>query len=246
MNYSYITDLGKVRSHNEDNVIIVKNKMNEILLCVCDGMGGHRAGEVASSIAINHVSDRFKNTSSVGSKEDAIAFIKEIVSEANVLIYKYTNEHEESMGMGTTIVLSIITPYFLLFGNIGDSSGYVIKNKRLQKITTDHTLVNLLVKSGELTLEEAKLHPRKNVLLKALGATSTVEMDVFDVERDVDGIFLCSDGLTNMLDDEQILKVLIDTELSVEDRLKKLIIKSNNRGGTDNISCAYLEMDGAK
>ena len=246
MNYSYITDPGKVRSHNEDNVIIVNNKMNEILLCVCDGMGGHRAGEVASSIAINHVSDRFKNTSSVGSKEDAIAFIKEIVSEANVLIYKYTNEHEESMGMGTTIVLSIITPYFLLFGNIGDSSGYVIKNKRLQKITTDHTLVNLLVKSGELTLEEAKLHPRKNVLLKALGATSTVEMDVFDVERDVDGIFLCSDGLTNMLDDEQILKVLIDTELSVEDRLKKLIIKSNNRGGTDNISCAYLEMDGAK
>lgn len=246
MNYSYITDPGKVRSHNEDNVTIVKNKMNEILLCVCDGMGGHRAGEVASSIAINHVSDRFKNTSSVGSKEDAIAFIKEIVSEANVLIYKYTNEHEESMGMGTTIVLSIITPYFLLFGNIGDSSGYVIKNKRLQKITTDHTLVNLLVKSGELTLEEAKLHPRKNVLLKALGATSTVEMDVFDVERDVDGIFLCSDGLTNMLDDEQILKVLIDTELSVEDRLKKLIIKSNNRGGTDNISCAYLEMDGAK
>lgn len=246
MNYSYITDPGKVRSHNEDNVTIVKNKMNEILLCVCDGMGGHRAGEVASSIAINHVSDRFKNTSSVGSKEDAIAFIKEIVSEANVLIYKYTNEHEESMGMGTTIVLSIVTPYFLLFGNIGDSSGYVIKNKRLQKITTDHTLVNLLVKSGELTLEEAKLHPRKNVLLKALGATSTVEMDVFDVERDVDGIFLCSDGLTNMLDDEQILKVLIDTELSVEDRLKKLIIKSNNRGGTDNISCAYLEMDGAK
>lgn len=246
MNYSYITDPGKVRSHNEDSVTIVKNKMNEILLCVCDGMGGHRAGEVASSIAINHVSDRFKNTSSVGSKEDAIAFIKEIVSEANVLIYKYTNEHEESMGMGTTIVLSIITPYFLLFGNIGDSSGYVIKNKRLQKITTDHTLVNLLVKSGELTLEEAKLHPRKNVLLKALGATSTVEMDVFDVERDVDGIFLCSDGLTNMLDDEQILKVLIDTELSVEDRLKKLIIKSNNRGGTDNISCAYLEMDGAK
>ena len=246
MNYSYITDPGKVRSHNEDNVTIVKNKMNEILLCVCDGMGGHRAGEVASSIAINHVSDRFKNTSSVGSKEDAIAFIKEIVSEANVLIYKYTNEHEESMGMGTTIVLSIVTPYFLLFGNIGDSSGYVIKNKRLQKITTDHTLVNLLVKSGELTLEEAKLHPRKNVLLKALGATSTVEMDVFDVERDVDGIFLCSDGLTNMLDDEQILKVLIDTELSVEDRLKKLIIKSNNRGGTDNITCAYLEMDGAK
>ena len=245
MEYSYLTDPGKVRNHNEDSVIIVENKMGEILLAVADGMGGHRGGEIASSIAISHIGKRFQDTSSVGTKEDAISFIKEIVSEANVLLYKYTSEHEESVGMGTTIVLSILTKDFLLFGNIGDSSGYVLKNNKLNKITIDHTLVSLLVQSGELTLEEAKDHPKKNVLMKALGATSTIEMDVFDVERDVDGILLCSDGLTNMLDDEQITKVLLDENISLDERLKKLVTKSNNRGGTDNISIAYLK-DGVK
>ena len=161
MEYSYLTDPGKVRNHNEDSVIIVENKMGEVLLAVADGMGGHRGGEIASSIAISHIGKRFQDTSSVGSKEDAISFIKEIVSEANVLLYKYTSEHEESVGMGTTIVLSIITKDFLLFGNIGDSSGYVLKNNKLNKITIDHTLVSLLVQSGELTLEEAKEHPKK-------------------------------------------------------------------------------------
>ena len=245
MEYAYLTDPGKVRDHNEDSVIIVKNEMGEILLAVADGMGGHCGGEIASSIAISHIGDRFRKISSVGTKEDAISFIKEIVSEANVLLYKYTSEHKESSGMGTTIVLALVTDEFLLFGNIGDSSGYVLRKNKLHKITTDHTLVSLLVKSGELTQEEAKDHPRKNVLMRALGATNTVEMDVFDVERDVDGILLCSDGLTNMLDDEQIAKVLVDEDISIEDRLKKLIVKCNNRGGTDNISIAYLK-DGVK
>lgn len=242
MEYSYLTDPGKIRNHNEDSVIIVENKMGEILLAVADGMGGHRGGEIASSIAISHIGKRFQDISSVGEKEDAISFIKEIVSEANVLLYKYTSEHEESVGMGTTIVLAILTKDFLLFGNIGDSSGYVLKNNKLNKITIDHTLVSLLVQSGELTKEEAKEHPKKNVLMKALGATSTIEMDVFDVERDVDGVLLCSDGLTNMLDDEQITKVLLDENITIDERLQKLVTKSNNRGGTDNISIAYLKV----
>lgn len=241
MEYAYLTDPGKVRDHNEDSVIITKDEMGEVLMAVADGMGGHCGGEIASSIAISHIGKRFNSISTVGTKEDAISFIREIVSEANVLIYKYTEEHKESLGMGTTIVLALITPQFLLFGNIGDSSGYVVRHNKIHKITTDHTLVSLLVKSGELTLEEAKEHPRKNVLMKALGATSTVEMDIFDVERDIDGILLCSDGLTNMLDDEQIAKVLLDEDLSLDERLKKLVVKCNNRGGTDNISIAYLK-----
>lgn len=243
MKYSYLTDPGKVRNHNEDSVIIVKNHNNEMLLAVADGMGGHRGGEIASSIAISHIGKTFRDLGKLGSKEDAILWIKNTVSEANVQIYKYTEENPESNGMGTTIVLALLTPEYLLFGNIGDSSGYVYKDNHIHKITTDHTLVNLLVKSGELTEEEAKDHPRKNVLMKALGATTTVEMDIFDVETDVDGIFLCSDGLTNMLDDEQISKVLSE-ELTVEEKLNKLIIKANNRGGTDNISVAFLERDG--
>ncbi|MDD3267603.1 MAG: Stp1/IreP family PP2C-type Ser/Thr phosphatase [Burkholderiales bacterium] len=239
MEYYYLTDPGKVRDHNEDSVIIVKNLNDEYLLAVADGMGGHRGGEIASSIVISHLGKRFKELSGIGSKEDAINWLKDTVSEANILIYKYTEAYPESVGMGTTIVLSVLTKEYLLFGNIGDSSGFVIKKKKLHKITTDHTLVNLLVKSGELTEEEAKEHPRKNVLMKALGATSTVEMDIFDVETDVEGIMLCSDGLTNMLDDEQINKVLNDN-LTCEEKVKKLVIKSNNRGGNDNISIAYL------
>lgn len=244
MDYYYLTDPGKVRDHNEDSVIITENYGKEILMAVADGMGGHRAGEVASSIAITHIASRFKEISSIGNKEDAINWIKDAVSEANMKIYKYTEEHPESQGMGTTLVVAILTPEFLLFGNIGDSSGFVVKKNKMYKITNDHTLVNLLVKSGEITEDEAEHHPRKNVLMKALGATNTVEMDIFDVEHDVEGILLCSDGLTNMLDKEQIEKV-IDEDLTPEEKVVKLIHKSNNRGGNDNISIAYLKKVGA-
>ena len=243
MEYCYLTDPGIVRDHNEDSVTIVKNIEDEILLAVADGMGGHRGGEIASSIAINIIARRFSEQASIGTKEEAIDWIKRIVIEANTAIYKYTEQNPDSTGMCTTLVMAILTKEFLLFGNIGDSSGYVIKNNKIHKITTDHTLVNLLVKSGELTLEEAKDHPRKNVLMKALGATTDVDMDVFDITDEVDGILLCSDGLTNMLSDDQITKVL-NEDHTAQEKLEKLIIKSNNRGGTDNISIAYLNKGG--
>ncbi|MBR6113215.1 MAG: Stp1/IreP family PP2C-type Ser/Thr phosphatase [Bacilli bacterium] len=243
MEYCYLTDPGKVRDHNEDSVTIVKNAHDEILMAVADGMGGHRGGEIASSIAINIIAQRFYEIDKMGDKESAIVFLQNVVSEANRAIYKYTEDHPESEGMGTTIVLALLTKEYLLFGNIGDSSGYVIKNNKIHKITTDHTLVNLLVKSGELTPEEAANHPRKNVLMRALGAIQEVEMDVFDITDEVEGIFLCSDGLTNMLSDDQINKVL-NEEHSGEEKLEKLVIKCNNRGGTDNISIAYLNKGG--
>lgn len=245
MEYYYMTDTGKVRDHNEDSVVITENMNKEILLTVADGMGGHNAGEVASSIAVTNIGKRFRELSTVGNKEDAINWLKDTVNETNILINSYATEHPESKGMGTTLVLALLTDDFLLFGNIGDSSGFVLKNGNIHKITTDHTLVNMLVKSGEITEEEAKDHPRKNVLMKALGNESSVEMDIFDVETDVDGIFLCSDGLTNMLDFDQIEKVLND-DLTIEEKVIKLIYKCNNRGGTDNISVAYLEKSGVK
>lgn len=242
MKYSYLTDPGKVRDHNEDSVVITENANKEILLAVADGMGGHLAGEVASSIAITHIGKRFREMSTVGNKEDAFNWLQEAFSEINALIYQYTESHPESKGMGTTLVTAVLTTDFLLFGNIGDSSGFVVKNNKLHKVTVDHTLVNLLVKSGELTEEEAKDHPRKNVLMRALGASTKVEMDIFDVETDIDGIFLCSDGLTNMLDNNQISKVLSE-KTSIEEKLNKLVLKSNNRGGTDNISVAFLDKE---
>lgn len=243
MEFAYITDPGKIRDHNEDSVIVVKNATGEYLMAVADGMGGHRGGEIASSIAISHLGKRFTEIDSVGNKEDAINFIKDTVSECNLLINKHTEAHPESSGMGTTLVLALLTPRFLLFGNLGDSSGFVLKNGKIEKITSDHTLVNLLVKSGELTPEEAKEHPNKNVLMKALGSLTTVEMDIFDVELNVDAILLCSDGLTNMLEFDQIERVL-NEDTTPQEKVEKLVIKSNNRGGTDNISIAYLKKAG--
>jgi len=239
MEYACITDSGKVRNHNEDSVIILENENNEYLLAVSDGMGGHKCGEIASKIAVDNLEKRFKELKTLGSKEDAIKFIKDTVSEVNVLIYEYTKKNPESNGMGTTLVVAIKTNDYLLFGNIGDSSGYVYKNKKLHKVTVDHTLVGLMVKSGDLTEEKAKEHPSKHVLMRALGAHNTVEMDIFNIETEVDGVLLCSDGLTNMLAKEQIEKVL-EEKSSCDSKLEKLVNKCNNRGGTDNISIAFL------
>lgn len=240
----YITDSGRVRSHNEDSVTIVKNASNEHLMIVADGMGGHRAGEVASSMVVTEIGSKFKKLSTIGSKIDAVNWLKTNVQEINADIIKYSEEHPESMGLGTTCVMALLTKDFLLFVNIGDSSGFVFKHGKLKKITKDHTLVNFLVETGDLSAEEAANHPKKNVLMKALGAADQCEIDIFEVETDIDAIMLCSDGLTNMLTKEQIEKVLNEDEISVEDKLIKLIKKCNVRGGQDNISIAYLIKEG--
>lgn len=236
----YLTDSGKVRDHNEDSVTIIKNQKGEHLMVVADGMGGHRAGEVASSMVVTHLGTRFANLSSIGSKMDAFNWLKANINEVNGEIIKYAERNVDSSGLGTTVVVAIFTEAFLLFGNIGDSSGFVLKKGALKKVTKDHTLVNLLVSAGDISAEEAEHHPKKNVLMRALGTSETAELDVFEVETSVDAIMLCSDGLTNMITREQIEKVLNDEELDVEEKIIKLIRKSNARGGTDNISVAYL------
>lgn len=236
----YLTDAGKVRSHNEDSVIIVRNQNDDYLLAVADGMGGHRCGEVASSIAISYLGKHFQETFRNMNKEDAVEWIRQSVKEINRLIFNHAEEHPESKGMGTTLVLAISTNDFVLFGNIGDSSGFAMKDNHIHKITYDHTLVNLLITAGELTEEQAKDHPKRNVLMKALGANDPVEIDIFDCDIEVSDILLCSDGLTNMLDQESIERVLL-SDYSVEDKVIRLIKKAINRGGTDNVSVAYLE-----
>lgn len=236
----FLTDTGRVRDHNEDNVIILKNISGEYLLAVADGMGGHKAGEVASSMAIEHISNKFNSLETLGKKENAINFIRDEVAQINQSIFAYTDKHEESKGMGTTFVIALLTNDYLLFGNVGDSSGFVLKKGKIYKVTKDHTLVNLLVASGELTKEEAKNHPKKNILMRALGANNPAEVDIFDVEKDgLDGILLSSDGLTSMLNQTQIEKVITGNG-SLEEKVTRLIRKSNVRGGTDNISIACL------
>lgn len=238
----YLTDAGKVRDHNEDSVIISKNQDGEYLMAIADGMGGHSAGEVASSIAITYLGKHFNETFLNMSKIDAVNWIRDCVNEINTLIFQHEKTHPESKGMGTTLVMAILTKEYLLFGNIGDSSGFVMKDDKLHKVTYDHTLVNLLVSAGELTEEEAKDHPKKNVLMKALGANEKVDIDIFDCDMNIDEILLSSDGLTNMLEPNQIEGVLLE-DIDIEDKVIKLIRKANNRGGTDNISVAYMQLE---
>lgn len=238
----YLTDVGKVRDHNEDSVIILKNHNNEYILAVADGMGGHRAGEVASSIAITYLAHHFQESFYNLTKDEAIIWINDSIDSINTAIFNHEKDHPESIGMGTTLVMVLYTKDYLLFGNIGDSSGFIIKNKKIHKVTVDHSLVNLLVEAGELTEEQAKTHPRKNVLMKALGASQNVEADIFECSVDIDGILLASDGLTNMLEISKIEDV-INSKEEIEEKIVNLIQKANNNGGLDNISVAYLEKD---
>ena len=238
----YFTDPGKVRSHNEDSVTIVSNDKKEFVLAIADGMGGHKAGEVASSIAIEHIINSFEALESIGSKENAIEWLRQIVKEINDQIFEYAKKNPESKGLGTTLVIAIKTEDYILYGNIGDSSGYVIKNEILHKVTKDHTYVGMLINSGKLSEENAKNHPGKNLLTRALGANDPIEIDIFDIDTSVKGLFLCSDGLTNMLTVEQIEKIL-NSNISIEEAVVKLIKKANSRGGTDNISIAYLKKE---
>ena len=238
----YFTDPGKVRSHNEDSVTIVNHENRDFVLAIADGMGGHKAGEIASSIAIEHITNSFYQQESMGTKDDAIEWLRTIVKEINDKIFDYAKKNPESKGLGTTLVIAIKTNDYILYGNIGDSSGYVIKNGILHKVTKDHTYVGMLVSNGKLTEEGAKNHPGKNLLTRALGANNPIEIDIFDIDTSVKGLFLCSDGLTNMLTEEQIEKIL-NSNLSIEEAVVKLIRKANSRGGTDNISIAYLKKE---
>ena len=238
----YFTDPGRVRSHNEDSVIILNNQKKDFVLAIADGMGGHKAGEIASSITIEHITSSFNNLEKIGSKDEAIDWLRTIVKEINDKIFAYAEKHPESKGLGTTLVIAIKTEDYILYGNIGDSSGFVIKNNILHKVTKDHTYVGLLVSNGKISEESAKTHPGRNLLTRALGANNPIEIDIFDIDTSVKGLFLCSDGLTNMLTQEQIEKVL-NSNLSIEEAVVKLIKKANLRGGTDNISIAYLKKE---
>ncbi len=238
----YYTDTGKVRSHNEDSITIVNKNNKEFILAIADGMGGHKAGEIASSIAIDYIEDSIANKETIGTKDEAIEWLREIVKEINKQIFSYAKENPESKGLGTTLVIAVKTDDYILYGNIGDSSGYVIKNEKLTKVTKNHTYVEMLLNTGKITEEDAKNHPAKNLLTRALGANDPVDIDIFDVDTSIDGILLCSDGLTNMITDEQIEKVL-NSKLPIEETVLKLIKKANSRGGTDNISIAYLKKE---
>jgi len=241
LKYSFKTDIGRVRPHNEDAVKIFSNS-NFTLMVVADGMGGHALGDVASKMAIDHIEGQLGTDLLFNSKEEVSIWLNTTLEKINNDILTYAISHN-AKNMGTTLVLSIITGSFAVFANIGDSRAYLLAYDNLRQITKDHTFVRELVAKGQISERAAKLHPRKNALNKALGVSKRLEFDIITLENyEIDAILLCTDGLTGLIEDQEILAVL-KTSIDIDEKVSCLIEKANVRGGRDNISIALVEFE---
>ena len=228
------TDVGLKRNSNQDFVYASDQRVGRLpsLFIVADGMGGHAAGDLASRVCVETVVDSIGTSS----KRQPAAILREAIAKANAAVLKKAAQKPDYAGMGTTIVAAVIDGNTLTVANVGDSRLYLIDDDRIDQITQDHSLVAEMVRSGRLTREQMRDHPEKNIITRAVGGEETVEADLFDVGmRKGDVILLCSDGLTNMVEDEQIFRI-IRRERTLKEAGQKLIQAANSAGGRDNIS----------
>jgi protein phosphatase len=237
----FLSDRGKVRQHNEDCVGVFENEIG-VLAIVADGMGGHLAGDVASQMTINTFETLWNQVKNIENPKEAEAWFLTSVEEVNKAVYEHSLSHPECQGMGTTIVGAIVTSKFATIGHIGDSRCYLLNNSGYKQVTNDHSLVNELVRSGQISKEDAEHHPRKNVLLRALGTEQKVELDVSTIEIDQgDVLLLCSDGLSNKVSDDEMYGELSNNQ-SLSQKATSLVQLANENGGEDNISLVLLKM----
>ena len=233
-----ITDTGISREMNQDYYFASESGIGNLpnLYIVADGMGGHKAGDYASRYTI----ERVVASVSRCSKKEPVEIFEEAILKANELLIHDSNEDEAKQGMGTTLVACTIIGNKMIVANIGDSRLYVI-NSGIKQITRDHSLVEEMVRLGEMDESEAREHPKKNIITRAIGATGTVEADYFEVNLDAaDTILLCTDGLTNMVEDQQILDIVHNYD-NVEKQALTLIEAANSNGGRDNITVMIIK-----
>jgi len=228
------TDVGLKRNNNQDFVYASDQKVGRLptLFIVADGMGGHAAGDLASRLAVETAVD------SIGSSGEITVFriLDEAVRKANDAVLKKAAEKPEYAGMGTTFVAGVIDGDTLYIVNVGDSRLYVLDDDRIDQITEDHSLVEEMVRAGRITREQMRNHPKKNIITRAIGGEAEVRPDFFDVGlRKGDIVLLCSDGLSNMVEDEQIFRI-VKREKTLREAGQKLISAANTAGGRDNIS----------
>lgn len=225
------TNVGNYRKNNEDSYYVNESKN---LYVLADGMGGHLAGERASKMATEIIGQDFAGDRQIKTIDDAIEILSSSIRDANKKIFDSSQENEDYRGMGTTLSSGLILGDVLIYSNIGDSRIYRI-NEEMEQITQDDSFVNYLIEIGEITEEEAKNHPKKNVLTKAMGTTSDIEVIVNTLDiKDKDVFLFCSDGLTNMVSDEEIFKIV--KENSPEEARDKLLDLALKNGGMDNIT----------
>jgi protein phosphatase len=229
-----ITDTGRRRRHNEDAFVC-----EPPLFAVADGMGGAQAGELASSLAAAALHDE---TDRSGGEER----VDDLIQEANRRIYQRQSEDASASGMGTTMTVALVEDGRVAIGHVGDSRAYLIRDRKLDQLTEDHSLVAELVRSGKLSPEEADSHPQRSVITRALGTDPDVDVDTFSVETMPGDLFLlCSDGLTSMVDDETILREVERNRSDLRAAAKALVRAANKGGGEDNITVVFFEIAGS-
>lgn len=235
-----VTDIGKKRSVNQDYLYCNENAVGKFpnLFIVADGMGGHRAGDYASRLCVNKVIEAVGASSMV----TPISIFDEAIEFANRAVYGEAADNEEYEGMGTTFVGAVLYDKTLYVANIGDSRLYVLSD-RFRQITEDHSLVEEMVKNGEIRKDEARSHPNKNIITRALGTNKTVVADYFELDlKEDDIVLLCSDGLTNMVEDEEIAHILRQYQGDLAGAGQKLVLRANDYGGKDNIAIVLIQI----
>lgn len=233
------TDVGRVRKVNQDYIFCSMMPVGKLpnLFIVADGMGGHKAGDLASRYTVETL---IKNIESSGS-DNPITIINDAIVNANKLLLEKAAESEDYEGMGTTLVVCTIIGESLYVANVGDSRLYLYDGK-LSQITRDHSLVEEMVALGKLNRDEARTHKRKNVITRAIGGGKEVMADFFEAELTAGNrIIMCSDGLSNMVDDGEIEQIL-SSGLPIEDKAGRLIDRANENGGADNIAVVIVEL----
>jgi len=239
------SDIGRVRQVNEDSMLIGKLNNDIHFAIVADGMGGHQAGDVASQLAV----EAFRKIISQHEEleqltvEDGKRIVKTAIRQANEDIYLLASKMEQYHNMGTTIVAALIWKDQVVIGHVGDSRAYFISEQEVQRLTDDHSLVNVLIQTGQITEEEAEHHPRKNVLTRAIGTDNQVEIDIASYQwGDKPYLLLCSDGLSNRVTEQQFIEVL-NQEVSLETKADQLIQHALESGGEDNITLVLCMKD---
>lgn len=238
------TDRGKIRNHNEDSVGVFYGE-GQLLGAVADGMGGHAAGDVASRMALEVIETKWMKISGALTEPEAVKWLNQLVRSINVHLYNYSETHTECRGMGTTVAAAFCRKDFIAVSAVGDSRVYIWKEgEPIRQITEDHTLVNELVKSGQISKEDAEVHPKKHVLMRALGTEPAIQLDTSTFKwSEGSHVMICSDGLTNKLSDETIGGIL-GSESSLQEKTEIMIKKANDAGGEDNISMIIISHDG--
>lgn len=233
-----VTDIGKKRKLNQDYVYVSETPIGNLpnLFIVADGMGGHNAGDYASKCTVETITREVRGCF----EKNPVRILSKAIRIANDQIRRKAGEDESLSGMGTTVVAATCLGHYLQVANVGDSRLYIIGSE-IRQITRDHSLVEEMVRMGGIDRKAARNHPDKNIITRAIGALNTVEIDFFHEElKPGDIVLLCSDGLTNMLEDEEIGAILREP-VSMEERAQRLIEAANDNGGKDNITVIIID-----